>query len=94
MDNKETTSEYRIRKHTYITYFNKETGEPYCFYTIEYCWLRIWFIKLWTQKNNFSPICGKSEFDTIKEAKQVLIKYDTYIKGLQKDNSIVETIEL
>jgi hypothetical protein len=94
MADKEITSEYRIRKHTYFTYYNTQTGEPYCFYTIEYCWLNLGFIKLWAQKNNFKPIHGKSEFDSIKEAKEVLTKYDRYIKGLLKDKSIVETIKL
>lgn len=85
---------YRIKRHSFYSIFDRDTGEPRYFYTIEYCWLKIWFLEFWTEKYNFSPISSKSEFDTVKEAKEVLTKYDTYIKGLKKDKTIVETIKL
>lgn len=85
---------YRIRKHIISDYLDRSKTKPHAYYTIEkLCW-KLWWIEHWTQITNFEPLTKEYTFNSRDEAKELLKRYDVYIKECESNNTIVETIEL
>lgn len=85
---------YRIRKHIISDWLDRSKTKPHTYYTIEkLCW-KLWWMEYWTQITNFEPLTKEYTFNSHDEAKDLLKRYDVYIKECESDGIIVETIEL
>lgn len=85
---------YRIRKHIISDYLDSSKTKPHAYYTIEkLCW-KLWWMECWSQITNFKPLMKEHVFNSHDEAKDMMKRYDTYIKECESDGTIVETIEL
>ena len=85
---------YRIRKHVMSDYLDISKTKPHTYYTIEkLCW-KLWWMEHWAQITNFEPLMKGHVFNSRDEAKELLKRYDVYIKECKSDGTIVETVEL
>lgn len=88
---------YRIRKRVISSILGAPNAKPYTYYIIEkLCW-KLWWLEHWTCITNFGSLRKDNDgytFSSVEEAKDLLTKYDAYIKECKSNDTIVETIEL